>query len=169
MVDTCAWCPTLATPHGTLSGTGFATARHSLLLPSLKPLLKQSVRKERRFQAPLRCHFESGSNPRSSAGGGCPFHSGASGAPVTEFEPTTVFKTANVGSFEESREWRQKKSEAKAVTKADVRDLVEQDLGIPGPRPWNLFENIVDLSHIAIHGIEEAVLHYSRKYGPLCR
>eukprot|EP00850_Spirogloea_muscicola_P015455 SM000118S25598 [mRNA] locus=s118:217470:221209:- [translate_table: standard] len=56
---------------------------------------------------------------------------------------------------------------------ASVQDLPVLDstsgTPIPGPHPVNLIANILDLSHIALFGIEEATLQYSRKYGGICR
>eukprot|EP00245_Coleochaete_scutata_P018247 TRINITY_DN938_c0_g1_i1.p1 TRINITY_DN938_c0_g1~~TRINITY_DN938_c0_g1_i1.p1 ORF type:complete len:640 (+),score=112.42 TRINITY_DN938_c0_g1_i1:319-2238(+) len=42
-------------------------------------------------------------------------------------------------------------------------------LPIPGPHPLDLIGNISDLSKIALYGIEEATLRYSREHGPLWR
>lgn len=158
---------------GEVPGSRSNPAQQFLGVPLSRPMLKQPSRKQLAAPSVLRCEFESGSEARAPAGGGgCPFHSSTSGASVPQFEPVTVFKSSSLGNYPVGGKWPQEKSAAgkqQEGRRTDVRDMVAQDLGIPGPRPWNLFENVVDLSYIARYGIEEAVLHYSRKYGPLCR
>lgn len=149
---------------------------HTLLPPCfgahhVRHSLQQPVRRDHIHLGSLRCQHEAGTDVRvpasvRTAGGGCPFHSGSANASLPSFESAHVFKSSSIAGYQSGAQWAEDSKQS--LNRSDLREIIDDLMVFPGPRPWN-FENVVDLSYIARYGIEEAVLHYSRKYGPLCR
>eukprot|EP00897_Mesotaenium_endlicherianum_P009449 jgi/Mesen1/8532/ME000482S07990 len=82
---------------------------------------------------------------RTSEGGGCPMHGGV----------MSMSQALASGSS--------------SMSGASAHISEEAETPIPGPAPWNIPQNLLDLSKIAISGIEEATLFYWQKYGGICR